>query len=81
MQSININERLVESYLELLENLSPNSKLDLIKGLSMSLKVEKENNLHVLKSLGDDFIPEKLAEEVIRDLKTARTFTRKIEEF
>jgi len=81
MQTININERLVESYLELLENLSPNSKLDLIKGLSMSLKVEKENKINSLKSLGDDFIPEKSAEEVIRDLKTARTFTRKIEEF
>ncbi len=81
MQTIDINKRLVDSYLELLKNLSPNSKLDLISGLSASLKSSKKKKTVSLKSLYGDFIPEKSADEIISDLKNARTFTRSIETF
>ncbi|HAL81238.1 MAG TPA: hypothetical protein DCO83_02560 [Mucilaginibacter sp.] len=81
MQTIDINKRLVDSYLDLLENLSPNSKLDLISRLSDSLKSGKKNKVSSLKSLSGDFIEEKSAEEIIDDLKKARNFTRKTESF
>jgi hypothetical protein len=81
MQTIDINKKLVDSYLELLKNLSPNSKLDLISGLSNSLKSDKKNKISSLKSLTGDFIPEKTADQIIADLKKARNFTRKNESF
>jgi len=82
MQTIDTNKRLVDGYLELFNNLSKNSKLDLISGLTASLKsAGKKGKLRSLKSLQGDFINEKSADEIIFDLKTARTFTRKIEEF
>jgi hypothetical protein len=81
MQSIDINKRLVDTYLELVKNLSPNSKLDLITGLSNSLKSGKKNKKSSLKSLTGDFISEKSADEIIDDLKKARKFSRNIESF
>ena len=81
MQAIDINKKLVDSYLELLKNLSPNSKLDLISKLSDSLKSGKKTKASSLKSLSGDFIPEKSADEIINDLKQARNFKRDIESF
>lgn len=81
MQTIDINKRLVDSYLELFKNLSTNSKLDLIAGLSASLKSSKRTRNLSLKSLGVDFVEEKSADEIIGELKVARKFTRNIEEF
>jgi hypothetical protein len=81
MQAIDINKKLVDGYLELLKNLSPNSKLDLISGLSASLKSDKKNKISSLKSVVGDFIPEKTADEIVGDLKQARNFTRKTESF
>ena len=81
MQAVDINKKLVDSYLELLKNLSPNSKLDLISKLSDSLKSGKKNKVHSLKSLSEGFIPEKTADEIIEDLKKARNFTRNAESF
>ncbi|HWZ03841.1 MAG TPA: hypothetical protein VNX40_09535 [Mucilaginibacter sp.] len=81
MQTIDINKRLVDSYLDLLKNLSPNSKLDLISGLSDSMKSGKKKKMSPVKSLAGDFIPEKTADEIIDDLKKARNFTRNIESF
>ncbi|WP_449439412.1 hypothetical protein [Pedobacter steynii] len=74
MRSIDINKRLVDSYLELFKTLSPNTKLDLISGLSASLKSTKRSKNQSLKSLQNDFIEEKSADEIISDLKAARNF-------
>jgi len=81
MQTIDINKKLVDSYLDLLKNLSPNSKLDLISRLSDSLKSGKKTKTNSLKLLAGDFIPEKSAEEIIDDLKNARNFKREVESF
>ena len=81
MQAVDINKKLVDSYLELLKNLSPNSKLDLISKLSDSLKSGKKNKVNSLKLLSEDFIPEKSADEIIEELKKARNFTRNSESF
>jgi len=81
MQTTDINKKLVEGYLELFKNLSSNSKLDLISGLSDSLKSSKKNKKSSLKALTGDFIPEKSADEIIADLKNARNFTRNTDPF
>ena len=81
MPTIDINKKLVDSYLDLLENLSSNSKLDIISRLSESLKSSEKNNANSLGLLVSDFIPEKTADEIIADLKAARNFTRNIDPF
>jgi len=81
MQSVDINKRLVDTYLELVKNLSPNSKLDLISALSNSLKSGKKDKKGSIKDLTGDFISEKTADEIIDDLKKARNFSRNTESF
>ena len=78
MKSIDVNKRLVDSYLELFKTLSPDTKLDLISGLSNSLKSTKRGKKHSLKALQSGFIEEKSAEEIISNLKNARMFHRTI---
>lgn len=81
MQAIDINRKLVDGYLELLKNLSPNNKLDLIAKLSDSLNSDKIQKDNSLKSLKGDFIAEKSADKLIKDLQTARSFKRNTESF
>ena len=81
MRANNINKKIVDSYLELLNNLSTNNKLDLIAGLSDSLKSDDEIAEKSFRISGGNFIPEKSADELIADLKQARIFTRKNESF
>ncbi len=81
MQAIDMNTKLVDGYLELLKNLSPNNKLDLIAKLSDSLKSDKIKKDNSLKSLQGDFIAEKSADNLIDDLRTARSFKRNTESF
>ena len=40
MKTIDINTTLIEGYLQLLDNLSPNNKLDLISKLTLSVKTD-----------------------------------------
>jgi len=79
MQTTDINKKLVDGYLELFKNLSPNDKFDLISGLFDSLKSDKKQEVVSFKSIAGDFIPEKSAEVIIEDLKQARKFTRDTE--
>jgi len=81
MQTIDINKKLVDGYLELLKNLSSGNKLDLIARLSDSIKATNKEKPISLKSLGNDFIPEKTADEIIEELKKSRNFTRETESF
>jgi hypothetical protein len=81
MNSVDVNKMLVDSYLELLKNLNTNSKLDLISGLSNSLKSDRGIEKGSLKTLTVDFIPEKSADEIIDELKKSRNFFRNTESF
>ena len=72
-----IDKYIVETYAGLLEGLSTESKTELIKSLSKSLKVEtedKEKNFY--QSFGA-FASEKSAEEIIADIKAGRKFRNK----
>ena len=71
------DKHIVDTYSELLEGLSLESKTELIENLSRSLtteKTSKEDNFY--KSFGT-FTSEKTAEEIIADIKSSRQFRTK----
>lgn len=72
-----ININLIETYFGMLKNLSPDSKLELISKLSKSMKSEKVTKRNSLDSLYGAFISDQTADELIADIKKARTFNRK----
>jgi hypothetical protein len=85
MKAANLKFNLIDSYLGLLENLSPDNKLELISKLSDSLKSSKKQpDRHSDKSLDDlcgAFIFDKSSDDLISELKSSRNFNRKIKEF
>ena len=85
MKAANLKFNLIDSYLGLLENLSPDNKLELISKLSDSLKSSKKTTeKHADKSLDDlcgAFIFDKSSNDLISELKKSRNFNRKIEGF
>jgi hypothetical protein len=79
MKGTDINITLVEGYLRLLDNLSPDSKLDLISKLTMSVKIDfnaRKNSFY--KAFGA-WESEQTADEIISDIRNSRTFNRQIE--
>ncbi|MBL7792060.1 MAG: hypothetical protein JNK77_07045 [Saprospiraceae bacterium] len=80
MSAININHTLVETYLALLKNLSPDDKLELIALLSQSMKVQQPIE-PTFKALFGAFQSDKSAEQQIEEIRQSRVFNRKIEEF
>ena len=74
MKSADIDINLIESYFGLLKNLSPDSKLELIARLSKSMKTTKKAKTDSIKSLFGAFISEQSADELIDDIRKARTF-------
>lgn len=85
MKAANLKFNLIDSYLGLLENLSPDNKLELISKLSDSLKSsKKQTEKNPDKSLADlcgAFIFDKSSDDLISELKGSRNFNRKIKEF
>ncbi|MEZ4848300.1 MAG: hypothetical protein R3B93_06705 [Bacteroidia bacterium] len=78
---MDINRRLVNTYLELISQLGFNSKLELISRLSSSMKKKKKSSDESFFNLFGSFSDERSAEEIINDIKNARTFNREIESF
>ena len=85
MKAAYLKFNLIDIYLGLLENLSSDNKLELISKLSDSLKSSKKpTGKHSDKSLDDlcgAFIFDKSSDDLIRELKSSRTFKREIKEF
>lgn len=81
MKAADLKFNLIDSYLGLLNNLSPDSKLELISKLSDSLKGPKKPTNKSLSDLYGAFKSKKTADEIIADLKNSRNFNRKIEQF
>lgn len=71
------NTYLVEHYMELLNNLSNDSKLELIARLARSMKTGKKADSVPLADLYGSFISDQSADELVDDLKKARVFNRK----
>ncbi len=80
MKAADLKFNLIDSYLELLKSLSPESKLELITRLSDSLKGSKKPTQKSVSELYGAFISKESADEIIADLKATRNFNRKIEE-
>ncbi len=81
MKAANLKFNIIDTYLELLNNLSPDSKHELISKLSDSLKGSKKPTKKSLASLYGAFVSKKSAEEIIAELKNSRNFDRKTEGF
>ncbi|TAE59889.1 MAG: hypothetical protein EAZ89_02030 [Bacteroidetes bacterium] len=82
MDAMNVNQRLVETYMAMLRHLSQDDKLELISKLqqSMAMKIEKKRKVKFRELFGA-FLSNKTAEEQIEEIRQARVFNREIEEF
>jgi len=79
MKSTDLRFNPIDNYLQLLKNLSLESKLELIKKLSDSLKGSKKTNGKSTKNLYGTFVSKKSADEIIATLKDSRNFNRSTE--
>lgn len=79
MRTIETNSTIVEGYVGLLDNLSANSKLDLIAKLSASVKTDLTNKKSSFKKAFGAFDSKKSAEEIIEEIRSSRVATRQIE--
>jgi hypothetical protein len=79
MKAAELRFNVIDSYLGLLNNLSPESKLELISKLSDSLKGSRRPAVKSLTDLYGAFISKRSADEIIADLKRSRNFDRKTE--
>lgn len=80
MKTADINTTIIEGYLKLLDNLSSTNKLDLISKLSASVKSDIQNKKPSIKRAFGAFQSDKSADEIIKEIRSSRTFTRQIEE-
>jgi hypothetical protein len=81
MTSTETNTTIINGYVELLDNLSPDNKLDLISKLTASVKMDLGNRKSSFKKSFGAFVSEKTAEEIIEEIRNSRLFTREIEPF
>jgi len=81
MRTAEINTTIVDGYVELLDNLSTNSKLDLISKLTNSVKTDLTNKKSSFKKAFGAFDSKKSAEEIIEEIRSSRVSTRQIESF
>lgn len=81
MRTAEINTTIVDGYVELLDNLSTNSKLDLISKLTNSVKTDLTNKKSSFKKAFGAFESKKSAEEIIEEIRNSRVSTRQIESF
>lgn len=81
MTSTETNTTIIDGYVGLLENLSPDNKLDLISKLTESVKTDLGNKKSTFKKSFGAFESEKTAEEIIEEIRNSRLFTREIEPF
>ncbi|MCK5719234.1 MAG: hypothetical protein KAH84_04705 [Thiomargarita sp.] len=78
MVTTDFNQTLLCNYFDLLRNLTPNQKLELISWLSQSLKSSETISL---KPLFGAFQSEQSAEQLIAEIQQSRLFNRKQETF
>lgn len=81
MKIININNTLIDGYLQLLNNLSPDTKLDLISKLTLSVKSDLKARKSAFKKSFGSFESIKTADEINSEIRSSRGFDREIESF
>lgn len=79
---IDINSKLIDTYLNLINRLGYDSKLELISRLSASMKTNKKaTSKNSISHLFGAFETDETAEELIENIRKSRVFNRKIESF
>jgi len=81
MKMDDANTTLIDGYLQMLDNLSPSNKLDLISKLTDSIKSDITDKKSSFKEAFGAFESEKSADEIINEIRNSRTFTREIQAF
>lgn len=81
MKTPDINTNLINGYLQLLDNLSPDLKLDLISKLTKSVKTDMKAKKTAFKKAFGGFVSKKSADEIIEEIRSSRNFNRQIESF
>lgn len=81
MKTAEINSTIVDGYIRLLDNLSPDNKLDIISKLTASVKTDLSTRKSSFKKSFGAFDSKQSAEEIIKDVRSCRVFTRQIEPF
>jgi hypothetical protein len=81
MKTAENNTTIVDGYIGLLDNLSPNNKLDLISKLTVSVKTDLAKKKSTFKKAFGAFDSKKSAEEIIAEIRGSRVFNRQIESF
>ncbi|MEO6686393.1 MAG: hypothetical protein ABIN24_10515 [Dyadobacter sp.] len=81
MGALEINTKIVDGYLGLLRNLSPNDKLTLISRLTDSVIMDLSEKKSLFKESFGAFESEESAEEILDKIRKSRISTRQIESF
>ncbi len=76
MKTPDINSSIIEGYLQLLDNLSPDLKLDLISRLTQSVKSDMKSRKTSFKKAFGGFVSKKSADQIIEEIRGSRHFTR-----
>jgi len=75
----NINTHILNTYMAFLETLSPGIKLDIISKLTQSLKSEVRSKENLFESSFGAWMGNESAEEIVKGLRSNRTFHRQSE--
>lgn len=78
MKPLDLNSRIIDSYLELLSNLSVAAKRDLIAKLTKSVKQNIKPKKHTFEEAFGAWDPTDSTESLIKSIRTSRRFSRKI---
>ncbi len=79
MKTSEINTTIVDGYAKLLDQLTTDTKLDLISKLTSSVKEDLLNRKSTFDKSFGAFESEKTAEEIINEIRSSRQSTRQIE--
>lgn len=80
MAIVDLNNRLINAYLELLKNLSPTSKLVLISKLTKSIQSDLKDKSNAFEQAFGAWDESENAEEITNKIRSGRSFNRKIED-
>ncbi len=81
MKTADVHTSLINGYMRLLGNLSPDSKLVLIEKLTKSLRLDVSGKRKALKNAYGSFESDQSADDLIKEIRESRMFKRNVEEF
>ena len=79
MKTTDLNTALLDNYLGLIKNLSPENKLDLIERITRTLKGNLTTKNSPITDAFGMWESKKTADESLTEIRKSRTFNRQIE--